>query len=63
MPSRKGRKPRPHDGDLLHALQFRAHSQEPLKITPAMAAKVTPTLWEMSDMVRVLEDWEGAQAD
>ena len=29
-----------------------------LKITPAMAAGVTPKLWEMSDMVKVLEDWE-----
>jgi hypothetical protein len=29
-----------------------------LKITPAMAAGVTPKLWEMSDMVEVLEDWE-----
>ena len=29
-----------------------------LKITPAMAAGVTPNLWEMADMVRVLEDWE-----
>jgi uncharacterized HAD superfamily protein len=29
-----------------------------LKITLAMAANVTPKLWEMSDMVRVLEDWE-----
>ena len=25
-----------------------------LKITPAMAAGVTPKLWEMSDMVKVL---------
>jgi IS1 family transposase len=33
-----------------------------LKITPAMAACVTPKLWEMSDMVQVLEDWEAAQA-
>jgi hypothetical protein len=31
-----------------------------LKITPAMAAGVTPKLWEMSDMVKVLEDWEVA---
>ena len=31
-----------------------------LKITPTMAANVTPKLWEMSDMVRVLEDWEAA---
>jgi hypothetical protein len=32
-----------------------------LKITPAMAANVTPKLWEMSDMVKVLEDWEVSQ--
>jgi IS1 family transposase len=31
-----------------------------LKITPAMAAGVTSKLWEMSDMVKVLEDWESA---
>jgi hypothetical protein len=31
-----------------------------LKITPAMAAGVTTNLWEISDMVKVLEDWEGA---
>ena len=29
-----------------------------LKITPAMAAGVTSQLWEMSDMVKVLEAWE-----
>jgi IS1 family transposase len=29
-----------------------------LKITPTMAAGVTSKLWEMSDMVKVLEDWE-----
>ena|SRR6185312_1951409 len=29
-----------------------------LLITPAMAANVTGKLWEMSDMVKVLEDWE-----
>jgi IS1 family transposase len=32
-----------------------------LKITPAMAAGVTSKLWEMSDMVKVLEDWESAE--
>ena len=32
-----------------------------LKITPAMAARVTPKLWEMSDMVKVLVDWEIGQ--
>jgi hypothetical protein len=31
-----------------------------LKITPAMAAGVTSKLWETSDMVAVLEDWESA---
>jgi hypothetical protein len=34
---------------------------EPFKVTPAMAAGVTPKLWEMSDMVTVLEDWEALQ--
>ena len=33
-----------------------------LKITPAMAANVTSKLWEMSDMVAVLEAWEGKNA-
>ncbi|MGH6818434.1 MAG: IS1 family transposase [Methylovirgula sp.] len=32
-----------------------------LKITPAMAAGVSAKLWEMSDMVKVLEDWEASQ--
>jgi hypothetical protein len=32
-----------------------------LKITPAMAAGVTDKLWEMSEMVRILEEWEAAQ--
>lgn len=32
-----------------------------LKITPAMAAGVTNKLWEMSDIVRVLESWENEQ--
>ena len=31
---------------------------QPLKITPAMAAGVTSKLWEMSDMVKVLEERE-----
>ena len=32
-----------------------------LKVTPAMAARVTSKLWEMSDMVKVLADWEATQ--
>lgn len=33
-----------------------------LKITPAMAAGVSTKLWEMADMVKVLEDWENESA-
>jgi hypothetical protein len=29
-----------------------------LKVTPAMAAGVTDKLWEIADIVKVLEDWE-----
>ena len=29
-----------------------------LRIKPAMAVGVTPKLWEMSDIVKVLEDWQ-----
>ncbi len=31
-----------------------------LRVTPAMAAGVTSKLWEMTDMVQVLEDWEAS---
>jgi len=33
-----------------------------LRITPAMAAGVTQTLWSLTDMVRVIEDWEAVRA-
>jgi hypothetical protein len=33
-----------------------------LRITPAMAAGVTPKLWSLTDMVRVVEDWEAHHA-
>jgi hypothetical protein len=29
-----------------------------LRCSPAMAAGVTTELWELADMVKVLEDWE-----
>ena len=32
-----------------------------LRITPAMAAGVTKRLWEIGDIVGVLEVWEAAQ--
>jgi hypothetical protein len=34
--------------------------QQTLQVTPAMAARVTDRLWEMSDMVKVQENWEVA---
>ncbi len=33
-----------------------------LKVTPAMGAGVISKLWEMSDILKVLEDWEASQA-
>jgi hypothetical protein len=33
-----------------------------LKVAPAMAAGVTSKLWELSDMVSVLEGWEAERA-
>ena len=29
---------------------------------PAMAARVTDKLWEMSDVMKVLEDWEESRS-
>jgi hypothetical protein len=29
-------------------------------ITPAMAGGVSDTLWSLTDMVRVIDDWEAA---
>jgi len=43
----------------LHFLYYnfvRVHKT--LKVTPAMAAGVTDRLWEVADMVAVLEAWE-----
>lgn len=34
-----------------------------LRCSPAMAAGVTTKLWELVDMVRVLEDWEAGSRD
>jgi hypothetical protein len=38
----------------------RARIHKTLRVTPAMAANVTKRLWEMSDIVDVLEAWEAA---
>ena len=34
------------------------HIHKTLRTTPAMAAKVTKRLWEIGDVVDVLESWE-----
>ncbi len=53
------------DGDckglrnFLHYNFVRIH--QTLRCTPAMAAGVTSKLWELADMVKVLEDWEAQQ--
>lgn len=47
----------------LHFLYYnfvRVH--QTLKVSPAMAAGVTKRLWEMKDVVEMLEAWEAAQA-
>ena len=33
-----------------------------LRITPAMAAGLTAKLWSLTDMARVIEDWEARRA-
>jgi hypothetical protein len=40
----------------MHCNFVRIH--QTIRCTPAMAAGVTTKLWELADMVRVLEDWE-----
>ncbi len=52
-----------------HAAAISLHSMfynfvrihQTLKVTPAMAAGVTDRLWEMSDVVEVIEAWEAKQ--
>jgi len=44
----------------MHYNFVRVHQS--LRITPAMAAGVTPKLWSLTDMVRVIEDWEIARS-
>jgi hypothetical protein len=43
----------------LHAMYYNfVRIHQTLKVTPAMAAGVTSRLWEMNDIVDVLEAWE-----
>jgi hypothetical protein len=45
----------------LHFLYYNfVRIHKTLKVTPAMAAGVTDRLWEVPDMVSVLESWEAS---
>ncbi len=46
----------------IHTMHYNfVRIHQTLRCTPAMAAKVSTTLWELTDMVKVLEAWEGEQ--
>jgi len=43
----------------IHTMHYNfVRLHQTLRCTPAMAAGVSKTLWELADMVKVLEDWE-----
>jgi hypothetical protein len=37
------------------------HSPPSLRVTPAMAAGVSKTLWTMDDLVKIVEEWEAGR--
>lgn len=46
----------------IHTMHYNfVRIHQSLRCTPAMAAGVTAKLWELTDMVAVLEEWESAQ--
>jgi len=46
----------------LHFMHYNfVRIHQTLRCTPAMAAGVTKTLWEMKDLVRIIDQWEEAQ--
>ena len=49
--------------DSLHITYYNfVRINKTLRCTPATAANVTKALWELTDIVKVLEDWEAAQS-
>jgi hypothetical protein len=47
----------------LHAMYYNfVRIHQTLKVTPAMAAGVTDRLWEMTDVVAMIEAWEAANS-
>ena len=48
----------------IHTMHYNfVRIHQTLRCTPAMAAGVTATLWELADMVKVIEEWEAAARD
>ena len=46
----------------IHTMHYNfVRIHQTLRCIPAMAAKVTGQLWELADMVKVLEDWESVR--
>jgi IS1 family transposase len=46
----------------LHTMYYNfVRIHQTLKVTPAMAAGVTDRLWEIEDIIRLLEDWQARQ--
>jgi IS1 family transposase len=46
----------------IHTMHYNfVRIHQTLRVSPAMAAGVSKTLWELTDMVKALEDWEAAQ--
>ena len=43
----------------MHHNYVRIH--QTLRVTPAMAAGVSRTLWSMDDVVAMVEEWEASQ--
>ncbi len=58
---KKVEKPRSRDEHFLYYNFVRVHKT--MRTSPAMAAGVTKWLWEMSDVVDVLEAWEGSRGN
>ena len=47
----------------IHTMHYNfVRIHQTLRCSPAMAAGVSATLWELADMVKVLEDWENSAA-
>ena len=44
----------------MHYNYVRIH--QTIRVTPAMAAGVSKTLWSMDDVVAMIEEWEATQS-